>query len=928
LFSAKSILAQRFEIIRHYNNENTCLPNAIYGLCKTSKGSMLLFSDKGLFVYDGNTFFAYNFLNKNQLNDEVFGAYEDTKGRIWLYTFKGKVAMIKNHCLYNYINDSTLDNKVLLPVIRLVKEDELGNIYFQAKGMPYFSKYDGKTIQLWLKLKEFQGMDFQNISISRQKTTLFLDTIQVMFNTQNEVTKIEKLQYGKVLENDKISYRITVQHNHLKINEVQTDISCNNLFLRTVIMVKQIKQFYFICFEHGLWIYDTVKHESYLMMKDVKVTDAEPLNNSEILLSTHKNGVYILSLENSKINQIITNIDIQKIIHTESQILLLLQNNQLKLYDTALNLKTTYNDFCAKQYNYENTLWKNEKNEINCSQHQTKLVIHGDLTSSKIDMKHPWEYKKIIPFQHGSYGFTNFIIAHAEPGHRLFETGRIFDIANYKDSCIFYSTFNGLKIYNKSNKETSYSNDTTHFINRKLDLNKILPSRYHYFFTTHGGNIYYTNSIFDSSSYKPLKTTKINGLPESVLSINDSILLVSFQDVKMLIVDKKEEVSSLFIRNGIIPKDFIQAFSIGNQLYVSTNRILKIIPYESLFNNNTNPTITEINSMYGTTNSTDSKINIGSNIDQLNCNVDMNNYDNKPYTLQYNFNGGEWVTSENNTIHFSTLNYGSNIISIRLVDFLENELDSRKIVVYRQTPFLKSNLFYSLALLAGFLLFYFLLRYYYAQESRKNEAHSKLELRALQNEFSSLNAMMNPHFVFNTLGNLQSLYDSGNNTLAKKYLLSFSSLIRKNMKNVTQELITLEDELSIVREYLNLESLRFGDDFNWTIDVDEKVDTYNIMIPPLLIQPIVENCIKHGLFKKQDIKNTILVKIYQTEFITIQVIDNGIGFNEVSNDEETHLGIAMKNIYERIERLNQLRQINIRLKKYSLGDNFCIEIKL
>lgn len=157
---------------------------------------------------------------------------------------------------------------------------------------------------------------------------------------------------------------------------------------------------------------------------------------------------------------------------------------------------------------------------------------------------------------------------------------------------------------------------------------------------------------------------------------------------------------------------------------------------------------------------------------------------------------------------------------------------------------------------------------------RKNKEHAT-EVKFMKSEFKALNALMNPHFIFNTLNNVQSLFNENNKLAANEYLRVFADLIRQNMQNVSKELITLQKEMALVMNYLMLEKLRFEDMLNYEFNVDEEIDLSQVMVPPLLIQPLVENSIKHGILPLKA-PGTIQINIYtKQDVLYIEIRDSG-----------------------------------------------------
>jgi LytS/YehU family sensor histidine kinase len=158
---------------------------------------------------------------------------------------------------------------------------------------------------------------------------------------------------------------------------------------------------------------------------------------------------------------------------------------------------------------------------------------------------------------------------------------------------------------------------------------------------------------------------------------------------------------------------------------------------------------------------------------------------------------------------------------------------------------------------------------------------------------------LNPHFIFNALNSIQGLINKNELTSANLYLTEFSSLLRESLKNNDKELIPLNIELKTLETYIKLEQLRFY--FNYSFQIDPNINTNTIDVPALLLQPLIENAIKHGI-SSLDKNGFISISIHQKEKnLVIEISDNGKGF--VSSNKTNGFGLKLTN--ERIQLLNQ-----------------------
>ena len=183
----------------------------------------------------------------------------------------------------------------------------------------------------------------------------------------------------------------------------------------------------------------------------------------------------------------------------------------------------------------------------------------------------------------------------------------------------------------------------------------------------------------------------------------------------------------------------------------------------------------------------------------------------------------------------------------------------------------RMRIFYVLGIAALLAIFYII--YYYRQKQqgiRLNKIKGELENKALR-------ARMNPHFIFNCLNAIQELIITENYTSSYNYLSKFSRLLRMLLHNSEKNFISLNQEIEMCRLCLELESLRFKHSFHYTIDIDKRIDADAILFPCLLLQPLIENAIWHGLLPKEGSKLLNIRFAEENGFLICAITDNGVG---------------------------------------------------
>jgi hypothetical protein len=160
---------------------------------------------------------------------------------------------------------------------------------------------------------------------------------------------------------------------------------------------------------------------------------------------------------------------------------------------------------------------------------------------------------------------------------------------------------------------------------------------------------------------------------------------------------------------------------------------------------------------------------------------------------------------------------------------------------------------------------------------RREMERTEVERQLAQMEMRSLRGQMNPHFIFNAINSIQHYVLTNEKDLANKYLVKFSQLMRNILELSKQELISLKDELDTISLYLDIESLRFDNAFTYSIQIAPTVNLTDFRLPPLIIQPFVENAIWHGLLLKKGNKTLNIIVEQKNDSIRITIDDNGIG---------------------------------------------------
>ncbi|MBL7872314.1 MAG: histidine kinase [Cyclobacteriaceae bacterium] len=212
-----------------------------------------------------------------------------------------------------------------------------------------------------------------------------------------------------------------------------------------------------------------------------------------------------------------------------------------------------------------------------------------------------------------------------------------------------------------------------------------------------------------------------------------------------------------------------------------------------------------------------------------------------------------------------------------------------------------------------------------AQESKR--ANQLLALKSLRGQ-------MNPHFIFNALNSVNQFISQNDERAANKFLSEFSRLMRLVLENSQEDFISLQKEEEIISLYVKLEHYRFRDKFDYTISIDDDINKENMELPPMLIQPYIENAVWHGLRYKEG-KGQLDIHIGKSsQGLKVEITDNGIGRKKSTElkteNQKKHNSTGLKNIEERLLILNTVYKTNyqVQVKDLPLDSGTSVTIRI
>lgn len=274
-------------------------------------------------------------------------------------------------------------------------------------------------------------------------------------------------------------------------------------------------------------------------------------------------------------------------------------------------------------------------------------------------------------------------------------------------------------------------------------------------------------------------------------------------------------------------------------------------------------------------------------------------------TYKIRLNQKPWLETKSTAVNYASLNPGDYTFQVQAMnkDLIWSEPTVHTFTIkepWWDALYLKflSILFFSFS---GFLV--------YKNRIRKIKEGNRIKSEITKLERSALQAQMNPHFIFNCLNSIQNYIMRNDKDMAMDYLGNFARLIRQYLNASNTDLVALEDEISMLDNYLRLEQMRFNHNFSYTFDINAGNDATSVKLPPMLIQPFVENAVLHGMSSLTS-GGLIHIKFDRTpELLHIIVKDNGKGFTSNNPDKlRTSLGVSITQ--KRLQYINDNKENN------------------
>lgn len=895
------------------------LTNSVYDIFEDKDNFMWFATDKGLCQFNGYTF---QYFSQDGMTSKAGTCIkQDTFGRIWYENFDGYLYYVEKNQLKK-LNQNKSIGYFKYGIIQ-------NQLYIINKNT--VDVYDLRTLSL---IKEIELNTDNNKYIFFTDNTIYIfenqlivihnDHIQQKIDLPKDFSEnfnsilVEKTKDGLLIGSKFSNYCYLFSNNQF----IRKELNLENTIVQNLSWCNNKN---WLCTTTGIIEMDCVLGTKRNFFDGTNISYIYKTKNNNYWISTLTEGLFYIE-----------DFDTQFISSKESLTSLCFKNEQL--------IGGTKNDkILALEKNQFKTIFTGKDN------HQMGQVFHDKLsnqlyfTSSKFGVLNselkltkelPIAVKSVCAVDHKYIAFA------ASSSSGLIKTNE-----NSKSEWdLVYKAFIELKNLNYNNIIINAKGKSTAFDS----INKTI------YFATNNGLFYIgQNGLLSELKYKntSLNITKLSYEKGIIYACNGDLNVYQINkniisEINFPTIIQKENVEKTILKDRllfIITNKYIFEFDLrikklkqiihinsnievsdiilkNNSYYISTNRGL-ILKKQEVYNRS-NPTFVIKDIKVNDKIIDNLKLNDLS-YNENNIHIDYSFLSPTPFEeheLLYRINESQWQKADilNPEIVLNSLNHGSYTIEFVLNSDLKNTTKIHFIInrpFWLQFPFI-------FGVSVVLLVFIY---WYYRINIKKIEKRNQLVLDKInleknvnKSKLKAIKSQMNPHFFYNALNTLQSFILSNEKRLAIDYLSKFSNLTRTILEMTEKDFISVSEEVKTLQLYLDIEKGRFDEDFSYEIQVGKNINQESIKIPTMLLQPYVENAVKHGLLHKQGDKKVIISFETENNELLISIDDNGIGrqksneLNQIKN--KNHQSFATEALQNRIDLLNEYNHKNISLK--------------
>lgn len=932
----------------HYTSKNGLASNNCYYILQDRKGFIWIATDAGLSRFDGTNFQNFN-IEDGLPDTQILQIREDREGRLWFLALNGQLSYLKDGKFYNQNNNKLLKELNSNTVIVSFLEDKQGRIWLGTNSNLVIL-WDGKNVKKFISPKA-----------TTQFTNAFLHEDEL--GNIYAYSDLSKQKYdGKTFKiaNNKVnplSYmtaynapdRSLYYLDELGLQQFQNNTIKSLINIPNNLLKNMAGYFYHDNKNKEVWLASNngavvmnASGKTVMYLQGISVNQSVKDNSNNMWFATNQ-GIYMLPNINSRLSIIDAesglSSNVIKSITKDGKNRLWLGTDDAVI--DILNIKNFEIDEVGlddyKKYKTIKQIAYDPKSQAVYFSSDFGLGVFKNVYKTKDDVKYLKETNNsMFVIKHFSLSQTNNQLALALSSGVVFLSDREnrleFNAAKYREKEDFFKDRSYHVFYDRSGSLWfSNVNGISQVVNGKLIQhfrnNALLTKRINDIQQLPDGTLIFATDGYGLLFYKDNKIlkqiTQKNGLTNDICTKlfikNNEIWVITNKGVnKISDYANKAEVINFDYGKDLLTEDVNNLYIDDSTAYFATNKGLILFKYN---NKNTTRTLPKV---YIT-----SIIKDGERLPVNQSNFTFDSGDNtilftfgavdfttSDITYRYRLNeNSPWLETRTRRLDFSALQAGDYFFEVSAKSQNNGWGPPARISFTIKKHFWQSLWFLSILILLVGYVFYRLAVYITRRQKDKEQQQLLLKNRILMLEQQALQAMMNPHFVFNVMNSIQHYINTQNTASANKVLTGFARLIRKNLEICTKSYISLEEELEYLNLYLKLEKNRFGDKLKYLITVDDEIDRDETLIPSMLLQPYVENAIWHGIMPKET-QGLIQINIQLKDehFLNIEIIDDGIGIeNSLKGKKDKHISKGMQLTRERLNLLGQIEAKPIQL---------------
>ncbi len=922
------LLGQEYNYV-HYDTKDGLAGSTVYSVTQDRDGYLWFSTEYGISRFDGKSF--KNFTTDNGLTDnEILNLEPDNKGRVWIIPYN------KSLCYYykgKIINADSLYHINIQTKIAFYGKCDYDNYFIVCNNKIYLLKNDGSK-RILADLKDIANKyhlpstSYDNIqtaySYINQKLEykLFMDNVLITIKDSGTVTiKVVNLNNLDLTLHNSIKYKVNSDH----ILTLATNFSG----LKMSAQPTSDPNIYLVSTLEGSYLMDStgnidLKHPFLYGKKHSRVFID---NENNIWFATLGEGVYKLSSKDIK--------SFEK----NGEVMSICADGDIVYSGSSLGtLFAVKNNESIKDYSFKQFDSHGQNRRLFCMKRDQNNTLFLGFDSYLIKLKNNQSfYSPIRPIKSidvlddkSIVVATNSYVFKINKSD-LVITDTLLRERGTKVICdkgkIYIGTLKGVKVIDLYKKVSDLSDWTPIQNHRITDMLKADDGSL-WIATNDTGIIHYSNGKILAH------ITTANKLSSNIcrtLFLNQKYLWIGTNKGlnKLDISDGKYAITKYSESDGL-PSNVINAvYAKDSTIYVGSPAGLTYFNENSISHSSICNLVLE--NITVSDKHLDSTINF--HLDYQHNNISFNynaisfksggdiTYYYKLHPLDKN-----WKETRLTTLSYPSLPSGSFQLELYAINKFGKKSQTIVVKFDIDTPFWKTYWFLVFIFIICVLGVGFLIRnrYIKIQEINNEKARVKQQLAIL--EQSALQAQMNPHFIFNCLNSIQQFIMLNNKEMANKYLTEFAGLIRNTFDNSGKKYITVAEEAEYLDKYLDLEQLRYGDDFKYEIIIDNSVEKNFTEIPAMLLQPYIENCLRHGIRNKINGGGIVVVSFNQQDNTLICTIsDNGVGRATAlllkSKEHIEYQSKGMNLTARRIELLNTALENKISVEVKDLMDN-------